>query len=410
MDSTPPLVQSPASSPKTYCPSEASSSEYSSPGLVEQHYKLSFAYDTGSTCSTTPSLSSKCHSPRLEAITQADWSPASVLHPSLRTASMTSILSADFDVFAPYDGSCSTNVISGRGHSPPVSRSPIPTMRASLQYPPISTPSRPGTPRLKLEDLSSDYGHSLGSSHYPSPGMGNESYLQEVPSHPLLPPLEPRQHAATSYTSEGMLASWPRITEYPSELGLRFSGASIQPSLVLSVKRCPPRASQERPRRSPRKLRRLTTKEEANFQCDVKGCGKFFSRSYNFKAHMETHREKRDYPFPCQSEKCSRRFVRKTDLQRHTQSVHMKERNHECDYCGRMFARKDTLKRHKSDGCHRRFDLGTMDLRAEDQAHRELAASPDLPPLGIPPLSAHNSVVPPSRERERGENDPSWSR
>ncbi len=50
-----------------------------------------------------------------------------------------------------------------------------------------------------------------------------------------------------------------------------------------------------RPKRAPR---RLTTKEEANFQCEVKGCGKLFSRSYNFKAHMETHDENRDYPFP----------------------------------------------------------------------------------------------------------------
>jgi uncharacterized Zn-finger protein len=97
-----------------------------------------------------------------------------------------------------------------------------------------------------------------------------------------------------------------------------------------------------RPRRAPR---RLTTKEEANFQCEVKGCGKLFSRSYNFKAHMETHDEKRDYPFPCPVNECNKKFVRKTDLQRHHQSVHMKERNHKCDYCSRLFARKDTLRR-----------------------------------------------------------------
>jgi hypothetical protein len=40
-----------------------------------------------------------------------------------------------------------------------------------------------------------------------------------------------------------------------------------------------------------RPVRRHTTKEEANFQCTVRGCGKFFGRSYNFKSHMETHQE-----------------------------------------------------------------------------------------------------------------------
>jgi len=70
-----------------------------------------------------------------------------------------------------------------------------------------------------------------------------------------------------------------------------------------------------------------------------------FSRSYNYKAHLETHDEKREYPFPCQVPDCNKRFVRKTDLQRHHASVHLRERTHKCDYCGRMFARKDTLRR-----------------------------------------------------------------
>lgn len=94
-----------------------------------------------------------------------------------------------------------------------------------------------------------------------------------------------------------------------------------------------------------RHIRKHTTQEEANFQCKVKGCGKYFSRSYNFKSHMETHDDKRPYPFPCEEPNCTKKFVRKTDLQRHHQSVHTKERNHKCDYCGRLFARKDTLRR-----------------------------------------------------------------
>ena len=97
--------------------------------------------------------------------------------------------------------------------------------------------------------------------------------------------------------------------------------------------------------RSSRQTRKLTTKEEANFQCKVKGCGKLFGRSYNYKAHMETHDAGRVYPYPCPVDGCTRRFVRKTDLQRHNQSVHMKQRDFKCDYCSRYFARKDTLRR-----------------------------------------------------------------
>ena len=95
-----------------------------------------------------------------------------------------------------------------------------------------------------------------------------------------------------------------------------------------------------------RQPRRLTTKEDANFQCHVKGCGKLFGRSYNYKAHMETHDSTREYPFPCPMKECTKKFVRKTDLQRHHQSVHMKQRNYRCDYCSRHFARKDTLRRY----------------------------------------------------------------
>jgi uncharacterized Zn-finger protein len=95
--------------------------------------------------------------------------------------------------------------------------------------------------------------------------------------------------------------------------------------------------------RTPRKM---TTRDEANYQCKAKGCGKLFSRSYNFKAHMETHDSSRVYPFPCPLPDCNKKFVRKTDLQRHHQSVHMKERNFRCDFCSRYFARKDTLRRY----------------------------------------------------------------
>lgn len=354
MELTPPLTRSPASTPKTYCPSEASSSDYPSPRLFEQHYKIS-RFEVGPSCSMAPANSSHPSSPSMDAVTQAEWSPASVLHPALTTASMADVLSAEYDTFAPYDGPLSmsyhSEIYTARGqHSPattlPVSRSPVPSLaRIVLQYPPLPG-SNPATPRLKPEDIASEYGHGLESSQYPSPSLVNTHYPADMGTNTSLPPLglPPVAQQHNSYASDAALAPWARPEQYQGEPGHIYSGANMQSPSVLRMRpeaRSASRSS-ERPRRAPRKL---TTKEEANFQCAVRGCGKFFSRSYNFKAHMETHRERREYPFPCEIGDCTKKFVRKTDLQRHHQSVHMKERNHGCEYCGRMFARRDTLKR-----------------------------------------------------------------
>lgn len=336
MDMTPPLTRSSVSTPKTCCPSDAGSSGYPSPGLFEQHYKIS-AYDVDHTCPMAPAHLSRPSSPHLDAATHADWSPASVLHPALTTSSMTRVLTAEYDTFVSYDGPLSasypTNVYTARGHhSPaatlPVTRSPVtPPPQVALQYPPLSG-SSPTSPRLRPEGMSSEYDPGLEASHYPSPSLASAPY--------------PAIQTDAGYPPEAELAPWARPEHYQPESEAVCAGAAKQPPAPLAMRQETRCSEHERPRRAPRKL---TTKEEANFQCDVKGCGKFFSRSYNFKAHLETHRERRDYPFPCLIGDCAKKFVRKTDLVRHHQSVHMKERNHGCDYCGRMFARRDTLKR-----------------------------------------------------------------
>ena len=68
-----------------------------------------------------------------------------------------------------------------------------------------------------------------------------------------------------------------------------------------------------------RKKRHLTTAAEAKFTCNV--CGKGFGRSYNHKAHMNTHDKDREYNHRCREENCDKKFVRRTDLSRHHQSV-----------------------------------------------------------------------------------------
>ncbi|KAL8732293.1 MAG: hypothetical protein Q9166_002865 [cf. Caloplaca sp. 2 TL-2023] len=87
---------------------------------------------------------------------------------------------------------------------------------------------------------------------------------------------------------------------------------------------------------------------------------------------------KSDYKYACTATvgdiQCTKRFRRKTDLDRHYQSVHLKARIHKCDLCGNLFARREMLRRHNEDGCPRkRFELGFR----EDSAMTPGWRSPD---------------------------------
>ena len=70
-----------------------------------------------------------------------------------------------------------------------------------------------------------------------------------------------------------------------------------------------------RPRRS------YTRPDNANYRCNEPQCGKLFQRSYNLKAHMETHDPNRPKAHICQYDGCNKEFVRRTDLVRHERSV-----------------------------------------------------------------------------------------
>jgi len=68
-----------------------------------------------------------------------------------------------------------------------------------------------------------------------------------------------------------------------------------------------------------RRKREFTKQENAN--CACKKCGKLFQRTYNLKAHMETHDPNRSQPHSCLYHGCDKKFVRRTDLLRHEHSV-----------------------------------------------------------------------------------------
>ena len=336
MDLTPPLTRSPASPPNSYCPSESSSLGYPSPDL--QPYKLSSIYGAGLPCSMTPPMDPEAPLPPMGAMGPAGWSQTTVLQSASSSAAVPSIMSSEYDPFGTYEHGLAgayaahdvyaSHEASLAGTPPPSShpRSPIPppTSRTPLSYVSGASVANPMTPRIKLETPTSDYNPVLDVGHYPSPRSVQAPYSVDPGAYPT--------------TTAGYLADAAPAWAQPLEQGPYFTGPG-GPAGGQATDRA------FRVMRH-RRARRLTTKEEANFQCEIKGCGKLFSRSYNFKAHMETHDDKREYPFPCQSGDCNKKFVRKTDLQRHHQSVHMKERNHRCDFCGRMFARKDTLRRY----------------------------------------------------------------
>ena len=68
-----------------------------------------------------------------------------------------------------------------------------------------------------------------------------------------------------------------------------------------------------------RKKRGFTQPDEAKCSCEQ--CGRFFQRTYNLRAHMETHDPQREQPHICFLQDCTKRFVRRTDLVRHQESV-----------------------------------------------------------------------------------------
>jgi Zinc finger, C2H2 type len=300
----------------------------------------------------------------------------SYINPRQSSQSSPNILSAEYDPFAPFHsdmGSSYASALFSRRSTemslPPgsPSLSVIASQRSSFSSAPGSeTYSHPDPyptfyPPVKMENNLQWTSDSNASLSITAPQT--DSSILANSSSPYSVVLE------DTFFNEPGGAGWPKVEtlEGPN------SHATISHTTVNDIF-----PHQKTDRKGPsgsivrtKPPRNKTTIANANFQCKV--CGKLFSRSYNYKAHMETHDSSRVYPFPCPLPDCSKKFVRKTDLQRHHQSVHMKERNFQCDFCSRYFARKDTLRRyvssqimmilvinnhrHMEDGCSKRFDV-----------------------------------------------------
>ncbi|KAF2121481.1 hypothetical protein BDV96DRAFT_594677 [Lophiotrema nucula] len=125
-----------------------------------------------------------------------------------------------------------------------------------------------------------------------------------------------------------------------------------------------------------RTRRNHTTRENAQYSCHI--CNKMFQRNYNYKTHMETHNPTRRREHVCLYKDCDKTFVRKTDLDRHQNSVHRKLKVFRCIRCDNRFARKDTLRRHEEDGCSKRNELRSSDILSQRASMRIVQQDPRM--------------------------------
>ena len=301
------------SSPRTYY-SMASQSE-------STIARTSQACGLGLICPVNP-ISSKCIT--VHELPPSPQSSGSWSHNAqhfTQSSQPPDIFTDAYDVFASYPTISNTAMISARspeapelvyGHSTPGSNLESHCGSVSSAYSPSESISETGPaflftpPRVKIEEARGRwYQHS-----------GNEHSSYSLMSSPLSAPAEEIRHIPNDWHKP--------------------------PAAGYSIPQLPPYV-----RGDGKERRKRTTIEEATHECHI--CGKLFKRSYNWKSHLETHNPDRKYPHPCTAmignTPCTKRFQRKTDLDRHYESVHLKAKNHQCTLCGHRFARRDTLRR-----------------------------------------------------------------
>ncbi|KAH7134851.1 hypothetical protein B0J13DRAFT_92443 [Dactylonectria estremocensis] len=358
MDLTPPSLttspvppqlksfESPPSLSQTSCAPEDPGASYPSPSHLTRPLTILASHN----CIPTSFMSQRFSDPENILHPSATMSHAPWVAPdemaaaptSVSSSTVSNILPADYDSFATYEPCVPSSFGTHEPYLPPppnhsFSHPPPPPTGGPARVPPIPTRHSYGYlhdasgQRMRMES-SPAYCQDFERPHYSTSVPASAPYSSEG-SH-FGPNLQ------SDLGDSSPVPVWPKQDCDTSQI---YLNPQAQGSDLGQDRRI------QKPARARRPPRKHTTKEEANFQCEVKGCGKFFSRSYNYKSHLETHDEKREYPFPCPVDGCTKKFVRKTDLQRHHQSVHMKERNHKCDFCGRLFARKDTLRRQVPD-------------------------------------------------------------
>ena len=317
------------------------------------------------------------------------WSHSSMMDQDFPQSSQPpDIFTAAYDPFSGFSAASNTGMVSGPSpEAPGLVYCHTPSHRSSVSSSCTATEAYAHNgsgslyiPKVKVEDA---------TEWYPSPGHGPIIHrtLTTQGLSDYSNDISPASAAPTEdfYRTSADEWSKPAVSGYPIDLHstddthvAKFDHTPIVPSLTRTKKK-----------------RQRTTPDEATHECRV--CGKLFKRSYNWKSHLETHNPERKYPHPCTKKAgdalCTKKFQRKTDLDRHVASVsfahrgfmgdadvnrqvHLKARNYKCSLCDHGFARRDTLRRHTEDGCPKRFDLGFREGSAATPARWSFANFP----------------------------------
>ena len=248
------------------------------------------------------------------SITSETWSSSTMMEPEYSGSHASDIFSSAFDPFSGFSASSSVGMMDSSSpeapgleycQSPPSSN--VESHRSSVcsNYETADSYSASGseysTPRIKAEE----------GEWYAAP----ESVIQRTLSTqgPLVYPTTTLSSQSEDlYRTHSQEWSKQDTTSYINQL-------QVNPDTRLRPFEVPTIPSVTRIK----KKRQRTTPEEATHECAV--CGKLFKRSYNWKSHMETHNPDRKYPHPCTAmignAQCTKKFQRKTDLDRHYDSV-----------------------------------------------------------------------------------------
>ena len=241
------------------------------------------------------------------------WSHSPVMEQEFpQTSQPPDIFSAAFDPFSGYTNNANTGMM-------PTTSSEAPSLVFCQTPPSTNIPSHRSSISSSYSPSmqTADYYHNKvkqedSSEWYPTPG--NEQVLHRSLTTQGLTPYSNGVspiNASTEDYYKSHHGEWSKPSSaYPTDFGddvrSKFDAAPVLPS-VNRIK----------------KKRQRTTPEEATHECRV--CGKLFKRSYNWKSHMETHNPERKYPHPCTqmlgNSPCTKKFQRKTDLDRHVDSV-----------------------------------------------------------------------------------------
>ncbi len=252
------------------------------------------------------------------------WSHSSMMEQDFPQSSQPpDISSAAYDPFSGFSAAFNTGMVSGPSpeapglvycQTPPSTNLPSHRSSVSSSY----TPTEAYAPnssefmysKVKVEDANEWY-----------PSAGNDPVIHRTLATQGLANYSNNISPASAAPAEDIYRAhageWPKPATpgYPLELhstddtqGHKFENTPIVPGVT-----CMPT----------KKKRQRTTPEEATHECRV--CGKLFKRSYNWKSHLETHNPERKYPHPCTKRvgdtPCTKKFQRKTDLDRHVDSV-----------------------------------------------------------------------------------------